>query len=321
MPEWHKLRAVDVHLRDLRFFLALAEELHFTRAADALHISQPVMSKRLAILEGQLGVKLLERDRRSVRLTPAGDVFAQSAATVVAAWVAAEQELAAASRGRVTIGLQTSPGGGVLPRMRALMAERCPELELVLRQVGWQDATAGLQDRTSDAAFLWLPLPRPSRFRWLTVAREPIFVALASGHRFAHRDRLDLTELLDEPFLALPATDSPMRDFWLATEHRGGRAPVIAAEISDTEETYEAISSGIGICLLAERNIPIYDRGGTVCVPLPDLPAAEFVLAWRRDDTAPRRRTIVEACREALAHDGHDDRVERPSRRQGIRAR
>src|SRR3954447_11776614 len=101
---------MDVHLRDLRYFVAIAEHLHFTRAAEALHVSQPTLSKQVRALEGQLRVPLFERDRRAVRLTPAGAALLPHARAVLEAWSRAEQELAeaaAAHRATLVVGIST----------------------------------------------------------------------------------------------------------------------------------------------------------------------------------------------------------------------
>jgi LysR substrate binding domain len=99
-------------------------------------------------------------------------------------------------------------------------------------------------------------LPQPP-YRWVTIA-----------------------ELLDEPFLALPQSAGPLRDFWLALDQRHGHPVRIAAEINDAEETYEAVATGIGICLLAAANAPIFARGDVTMLPVHDLGASELVLAW-----------------------------------------
>lgn len=292
---------VDVHLRELRSFLAVADALHFTRAAEALHVSQPVLSKQIRTLEGQVRARLFERDRRTVRLTTAGAALVPHAQRVVAAWEDGRRELSRAAAGTLVVGMQTSPGRGLLPEVRARLADTCPEAELSLRQVNWQDPTAGLADRSSDAAFLWLPLDPPDAYRWVVIARERRFVALAAGHHLAGRPQVKMADLLDEPFLALPATSPAMRDDWLAVEHRGGQAASVVAEIRDTEETYEAIATGIGVCLLAEGNVPIFDRGDVVMLPVTDLPPAEYVLAWNRDEPSPLRETFVHICAAVAA--------------------
>lgn len=272
--------AMDPHLRDLRYFVAVAEHLSFTRAAQDLFLSQPALSKQIRVLEGRLRAPLFERGAGAVRLTRAGAALAPRARALLAGWEAAERSVAMASDCTLTLGMHTSPGRGLLPEVRRRMAADCGDARLVMRQVGWGDPTAGLADRRSDASFVFLPLPGGDRYAWVTVAREPRLVALAAGHRLAARDQVSMADLLDEPFLALPASAGPMRDYWLALDARDGRPARVTAEISDPEETYEAVSTGIGVCLLAAGNAPILDRGQVVMVPVAGIRPAELVLAW-----------------------------------------
>ncbi|WP_026360176.1 LysR substrate-binding domain-containing protein [Amycolatopsis nigrescens] len=289
----------DVHLRHLRYFVAVAEELHFTMAAERLFVSQPTLSRQIHQLEAQVGAALFARDRRSVVLTDAGQALLPTARELVRAWDAAMVRVREASAARLRVGMSTTLGRGLLRRVRAAYAEARPSAELVVRQVGWEDATAGLADRSADVAFLWLPLPRPAPYDWLLVAEEPRLLLLSSGHRFAGRDEVDFTELLDEPWLALPAASGGLREFWLATAQRGGQPVRVAAEITTTDETYEALVDGVGVCLAAAGNAPIFTRDGVVAVPVRGLPPSQLVLAWRRDDRRPVVRDFVEAARRA----------------------
>ena len=279
---------MDVHGRDLRYFLAVAEELHFTRAAERLYVSQPALSKQIRLLERNLGSKLFVRDKHEVRLTRAGEALLPHARRVLEAWDeawAALEAAAAAGSARLVIGMSTSPGrGGLLPAIRSRFTEDRPDAELVLRQVDWSDSTAGLADGSCDVAFVWLPLPRPGRFRLLVVAEEPRHVALPRSHRLAARDSLTMADLFDEPFLALPESAGPLRDYWLAPEARGGREPVIGAVIHNPDETYEALVDGRGVCLVALGNAPLLTRGDVVTRPVTDVSPSRLALAWRADD-------------------------------------
>jgi DNA-binding transcriptional LysR family regulator len=293
---------MDVHLRELRYFVAVAEHLHFTRAAEALFVSQPALSKQIRTLETRLRTPLFERDRRTVRLTAAGQALLPGAQATLAAWRDAEAATAtAATTGAATlvVGMSTGLGRGLLPAVRARFTRLAPQARLQLRQVAWGDATGGLAgDEPSDAAFVWLPLPDPERYQWLTVATEPRLVALAAQHPLAARAALDFADLLDEPFLALPPSSGALRDFWLATDSRGGRPPVIGAEVASTEETVEALTAGLGICLVAAGNAALITRDGILTRPVSGLPPSELVLAWRAGDDRPLLRHL----RNSVAH-------------------
>ncbi|TXS53275.1 LysR family transcriptional regulator [Streptomyces sp. uw30] len=293
---------MDVHVRDLRYFVAVAEELHFTRAAERLYVSQPALSKQVRALERQLGVELFRRDPQGVTLTGAGEALLPHARRVLDAWsqgAAALEAARAAARGTLVVGMSTSPGrGGLLPAIRSRFTAAHPDTVLRLRQVSWADATAGLADGDADVAFVWLPLPDADRYGWTVVARESRLVALPETHRLASRPEIDFTDLVDEPFLALPPSAGPLRDHWLAMEERGGRPPRIGAEIASTEETYEALVAGLGVCLVATGNAPLISLGGVVTRPVRGLSPSRYALAWRREDAGrPLVRAYAEVCR------------------------
>ncbi|SDM44067.1 LysR family transcriptional regulator [Allokutzneria albata] len=289
---------MDVHLRDLRYFVAVAEHLHFTEAAEALYVSQPALSKQIRALETQLRTPLFVRDRRGVQLTPAGCALLPAAREVLAAWSRAEDVLASAaadSEATLVIGMSTGLGRGLLPAIRARFAETAPGVRLVLRQVGWEDVTAGLdaeERQRTDAAFVWLPLTEPERFEWVPVAVEPRLVALPESHPLAAREEIDFVDLLGEPFLALPKDSGPARDHWLAVEARGGAPAVIGGEVASTEETVEALASGLGVCLVAEGNAVLVTRDGIVTRPVRGLGPSTLALAWRRGDDRPLLRAF-----------------------------
>ncbi|MEU9401067.1 LysR substrate-binding domain-containing protein [Streptomyces sp. NPDC048242] len=291
---------MDVHGRDLRYFAAVAEELSFTRAARRLFVSQPALSKQIRMLERQLGTELFRRDRRTVRLTPMGEALLPHARAVLAAWTEAEAavtEARSAERGTLVIGMSTSPGRGLLPALRTRLLAAHPEARPVLRQVNWADPSAGLADGSSDVAFVWLPLADGERYRCVVVAKEPRLVALPRGHRLAaHEEGVDFADLLDEPFLALPPEAGPLRDYWLALDARGGRAPRIGAVVGSAEETHEAVANGQGVVLLARGNAPLVVRDEVVAVPVRGVSPARLAVAARRDDERPLVRDYLEAA-------------------------
>ncbi|MGW7207299.1 LysR family transcriptional regulator [Streptomyces sp. NPDC054837] len=291
----------DVHLRDLRYFLAVAEDLHFTRAAERLYVSQPALSKQVRALERQLGVELFRRDRHGVTLTAAGEALLPHARRVLADWAEGAAAVAAArsaQRSTLVVGMSTSPGrGGLLPAIRSRFTAAHPDAALRVRQVSWEDPTAGLADGDADVAFVWLPLPDADRYAWTVVTEEPRLIALPEGHPLASRPELDFSDLAGEPFLALPESAGPLRAHWLALDERAGRPARVGAEIAGTEETYEALVAGLGICLVAEGNAPLITLGGVVTRAVRGVSPSRYVLAWRKGDRRPLVRAYAEACR------------------------
>lgn len=296
----------DVHVRDLRYFVAVAEELHFTRAAEKLYVSQPALSKQIRALERQLGAELFHRDRQGVALTATGTALLPYAERVLALWAegaSALAEVSAAERSTLVVGMSTSPGrGGLLPAIRSRFTAARPEAVVRLRQVSWDDPTAGLADGDTDVAFVWLPLPDAERYGWTVVAEEPRLVALPDSHPLAARAEVDFADLVDEPFLALPAGAGPLRDYWLALDERGGRPPRIGAEIASTEETYEALMAGLGICLVASGNAHLISLGGVITRLVHGISPSRYALAWRREDGGrPLVRAYAEACQGVVS--------------------
>ncbi|WP_252436189.1 LysR family transcriptional regulator [Pseudonocardia humida] len=291
-------------MRDLRYFLAVAEELSFTRAAARMHVSQPALSKQVRALETRLGAELFTRGHRSIALTAAGTALLPRARGIVVEWERAGAEVravAGTTRRTITVGFHTRIGRGLVPAITAALAERMPGWRLRFRQVDWGDPSVGLRDGSVDVAVGWLPVPGPG-IAHRVAATEARWVALPVEHRLAGRDVVPFAELTGEPFVALPASAGPMREFWLAAEQR--RAPAaIGAEAATADEAFEAVASGLGVVLLAAGNAAIYRRDDIVCRPVPDLPACELAVLWRADDRRPAVRVVTDACCRSVATD------------------
>ncbi|MEO1058966.1 MAG: LysR family transcriptional regulator [Actinomycetota bacterium] len=291
---------MDVHIRDLRYFVAVAEELHFTRAAERLYVSQPALSRQIAKLESDLRVRLLDRDRRNVALTEAGRVLLERARTVIDAWEAAQaavNDAAATGAAMLRVGMQTSIGRGIIGELGEGLAVRRPGWTLQLNQVGWDDPTTGLADGTSDVALCWLPVVDSQVFDHHVLRVEPVLLALASEHPFAARHSITFDEMIDIPLVALPPDAGVLRDRWLATNRRSAPAP-IATTARTADEAMEAVVNGLGAALLSEGNTAIYERPGISFVPVVDLEPSALALAWRRADDRQVIADLVDVARQ-----------------------
>src|SRR5215469_17035753 len=307
---------MDVHLRDLRYFVAVADELSFTRAAERLHLSQPALSKQIAGLEATLHARLLQRDRRQVTLTSAGAALHATARRLLADWDEAAAVVADAAPAETKLlraGTLTSLGRALFPAMLQHFAKYQPGWRVELRSFGWGDPTAGLSDRASDVAFVRLPVGADG-IDHEVLATERRFVALSTAHPLAGREAVDFAELTGEPFAALPASAGPLRDFWLGTAHRAGIPPRIAAEVTTADEAFELVASGAAVTLLSEGNATIYSRPGITCIPVTGLEPAQLAVAWRHDDRRAAVHDFIRACRDAVGTSTHPDQA-RPARR------
>jgi DNA-binding transcriptional LysR family regulator len=287
---------MDVHLRDLRALIAVAEEESITRAAERLFIAQPALSKQLRSLERQLGFPVLDRHPRGVVLTAAGQTLVAAARDIVARWDEALADFrTAATAGRIVIGMQTAVGRGLQKSALARFRELSPGVIPSLRLVSWSDPSAGLDDGTSDVAFLWLPTPSDD-LDVLPIVRERRCVALPSDHRLARQERVAFADLLEEPIIALPPEAGSLRDFWIAAPERNGRPAVIGATAETPDAVFEAVASGLGVVLLSEGNAHLYSRSEVSIRPVDGLSPAVLALAWRRAD----RRSLVAAFVRAV---------------------
>jgi len=292
---------MDVHLRDLRYFTAVAEELHFRKAAERLFVSQPVLSRQIARLEQDLKAQLFIRDRRSVQLTSAGEALLHRARHLLEDWDAATKEVAILARKEqsvLVIGLQTGVGRGMLHTLtQALNAIQWrPELH----QVAWNDATAGVEAGDCDAGFAWLGTTINPHCGYVVVAEEPIMLAVNSQHRLAGRRQASFAEVSNEPLVALPGSAKELRSFWLAEHARHGSPAPIACEAATADEALENVAAGTGSVFISAGNSVLYAREGVHFLEVPDLPPARLAFLWRAGDT----RDVIRVAASALQQRG-----------------
>ena len=292
---------MDVHLRDLRYFTAVAEELHFRKAAERLFVSQPVLSRQIARLEQDLKARLFIRDRRSVQLTSAGEALLHRARNLLEDWDAATKEVTTLARKEqsvLVIGLQTGVGRGMLHTLtQALNAIQWrPELH----QVAWNDATAGVEAGDCDAGFAWLGTTINPRCDYVVVAEEPIMLAVNSQHRLAGRRQASFAEVSNEPLVALPGSAKELRSFWLAEHARHGSPAPIACEAATADEALENVAAGTGSVFISAGNSVLYAREGVHFLDVPDLPPARLAFLWRAGDT----RDVIRVAASALQQHG-----------------
>ena len=292
---------MDVHLRDLRYFTAVAEELHFRKAAERLFVSQPVLSRQIARLEQDLKARLFIRDRRSVQLTSAGEALLHRARNLLEDWDAATKEVTTLARKEqsvLVIGLQTGVGRGMLHTLtQALNAIQWrPELH----QVAWNDATAGVEAGDCDAGFAWLGTTINPRCDYVVVAEEPIMLAVNSQHRLAGRRQASFAEVSNEPLVALPDSAKELRSFWLAEHARHGSPAPIACEAATADEALENVAAGTGSVFISAGNSVLYAREGVHFLDVPDLLPARLAFLWRAGDT----RDVIRVAASALQQHG-----------------
>jgi len=266
---------MDVDLRKLRYFVAVAEELHFGRAAERLHIAQPALSRQIRALEGELRVQLFRRDRRTTELTTAGRQLLEDARPLLAAATALQRRVIEAARDSSTFSLAFMPGIIVTDSVRAF-GLRHPELKVRLVRTTWDDQVEVLHDGRADVSIVRLPIDQ----RDLTVRplfEEPRVVVLRADHRLAGKDSVDIAELASEHLLQDPDAVPEWRD--IAVELRDGTAASVPS-IRSVEEKLEHVAAGSGISIIPASTASFYTRGDVVHIPVEDIAPNRVCLAW-----------------------------------------
>ncbi len=271
------LTGMEVHLRDVRYFVAVADELSVARAAERLYVSQPAVSKQVRGLERRIGFPLFDRGPDGLSLTPEGGALLAQAREILSRWEDAVEAARSAGDHTIVVGLQTAIGHALTRALHASMAGS--NWTLTLKLVPWADPTAGLADGTSDAAIVWEPTDQ--RLDSQVLGSERRCVAVPAQHRLAGRKTVRFEEIAGEPMIALPESTGPLRAFWLGADRRNGEPATVRAEAATRDRMVELVSRGIGLALVAESHRHTCAHPGVVIVPVDDLAPAELRLAWR----------------------------------------
>jgi DNA-binding transcriptional LysR family regulator len=280
---------VDLDLRLVRYFTVVAEQLHFGRAAQRLHVAQPSLSRQIQRLEQQLGARLLDRTSQGTRLTEAGEVFLpQARALLRSAAQAAARTRAAAHPSRITIGYLTSLF--VTPAVRELRRQY-PDAEIRTSHLEWGDPRPALLDHRVDAVVARLPF-RTDGLRVTVLHDEPRALAVSRDHRLAGQEFATLDDIADEPLPRLP--DPEWNAFWRVDPRPDGRPAPDGPLVEDLEDKLELIASGQAVAIVAQRLRVTALRPDLVLVPLVGVEPCHVVLATRADD----RSRLVAAFRK-----------------------
>src|SRR5258705_4670109 len=295
-----------VRPRKLRYFVAVAERLHFGRAAEALHIAQPVLSRQIKALEDELKAQLFVRDKRATELTLAGRQLLADAGPLLASADALRRRGARAARGPASFTIGFIPGLIVTAAVRALAALH-PQLTVNVLRTSWDDQTDVLHDGRADVSYVRLPADQ-SGLQVRALLAEPRVAVLPAGHRLAGKDTITIADLADEHLLQDPAAVPEWRDIPAEMRTRRRRsAPVFRT----VEEKLEHVAAGHGIIVLPLSTAVFYTRPGVAYSYVSDIPPNQVCLAW---DPTRRSRLIqdfaaIAADHPAVASQAEPDRV------------
>lgn len=294
-----------MEFRHLRYFLVLAEELHFSRAAQRLAISQPPLSLNIQQLEASVGAQLFERNSRGVRLTPAGEAFVPRArALLEQAQEAARhaRDVARGLEGRLQLGFVGAMLYRGLPQLLRRFQDGHPRLRLVLRELNSRDQLIELAHGQLDVGFVH-NTRLPSDFSQLLYAREPFVCCLPADHALARKRRIDLATLQDQPFVLFARSVSPdYHERILAVCAAAGFHPEVRHEVRHWLSVVSLVSQGLGVALVP-ASLKRAQLQGAVFVPLAgeasDAAAESHAYCiWRETQANAARSAFVAAVRE-----------------------
>lgn len=294
-----------MELRDFEAFVAVAEELHFGRAAARLHISQPPLSSRIKHLERDLGLHLFDRNTRTVSLTDAGERLLVPARRVLNEVDAAHDvaiSIATGDQGRVRIGFAGASSQRVLPLLTGAVRTEHPGIELILQSQTYVfTALEQLLARSLDLAFARLPIPHAD-LAWRVVEVEELVCALPSAHPLASQDSIRLSELHDEDFVSLPHDQgSVLQSTMYSLCVTAGFRPRIAQVAPDSSTVLALVAAGAGVTITLSSVCPT-QTVGIAYRPLQNIrPSHMFAtLVWRKADPSPALQHVLDASYGAL---------------------
>jgi DNA-binding transcriptional LysR family regulator len=291
-------------LRRIRYFVAVAEELHFGHAATRLHISQPPLSQQIQALEKELGVQLFIREHKRVRLTPAGQIFLDEARSLLnqaARAVEVTQRAARGETGLLRIGFTSSlPYARIMPRIIQHFRSRYPHIQLQLEELSSRRQIPALAQDKLDIGFL-----RPSSLlqdtglEHLVLLEEPLVAVMPASHPLASRRSVQMPMLRDEPFIFYATRlGSELTAQIVNMCHQAGFSPNVVQEVYEMHTILGLVATGLGISIVAD-SLRQVQLDNIVYVPL-EAPAAvtQVLLAWRRHPASPVLDNFLATARQ-----------------------
>jgi DNA-binding transcriptional LysR family regulator len=285
---------MDVDLRKLRYFVAVAEHLHFGRAAEALHIAQPVLSRQIKFLEGDLKAQLFVRDKRSIELTAAGAQLLADARPLLANAAALSRRVTRVAHGPATFVIGFMPGLIVTTVINEVVS-RHPDLTVDVIRTTWDNQADVLHDGRVDVSFVRLPIDQQG-LEIKPLHAEPRVAVMPADHRLAGKDAISIADLADEHLLQDTNAVPEWRD--IATEVRNRTWPR-EPRIHTVEEKLEHIAARRGVSVLPLSVATFYSRLDVTHVPVRDIPPNQICLAW---DGSRSTRLIHEIAAIAAAN-------------------
>jgi len=294
-------------LRQLRCFIAAAEELHFSRAAARMNMTQPPFSRQIQILEHALGVKLLDRSSRAVELTPAGRIFlleARRIAHLTESAALAIRRIASGEAGTITLGFTASSGYSFLPRLLLERAARTPNIDVALREMVGTEQVEGLLNGVIDVGLMRSSVKR-DEFATLKVASEGLVAALPLGDPRLAEVSLRLSDFDRQPLIMFAQEGARhFHDMLAKLFEQEGVAPVAIQSLSQIHSMLALVRAGMGAAIVPEaaQSLHFDDVHFRPIVTTPATPV-ELYAVWRADNDNPALEPFLDLLGPQLPSD------------------
>jgi DNA-binding transcriptional LysR family regulator len=282
-----------IELHQLRYFIAVAEERHFTRAARGLGVAQPSVSKSIRLLEQELGASLFHRARGNLTLSPTGEAFlpwARQVVTDLASAVDEAREIGGLRRGRISVGATPSITTSILPQALGRFHEAYPGIDLKLHEAGSRDLVRHLDAGSLDVALVILPVAHRS-LETVPLLREELVLAVGPTHALADRKRVALGDLHDTPLMMF-REGYDLRSTTLSACTAAGFEPRFAVEGGEMDGVLRLAEAGVGVAIVPSMVIP--KDGPLRAVRIAPALTRTVAFAYRRD------RHVTRATRELM---------------------
>ncbi|MDR6433884.1 LysR family transcriptional regulator [Brucella pseudogrignonensis] len=303
--------AGNIELRHLRYFLAIAEEMSFARAADRLNVAQPGLSQQIKILEELLEVRLFDRSRRKLRFTLAGELFFEDTRKILAQFEVATQTAKRAARGevgRLVVGYVGSAAyTGMLTRVIGEFRKTHPSVELEISELEMLRQVDAIGDGRMDVGFIRPPAPLPTSIASIPILHEDLMIALPADHLLAERNEVALNDLKAEKFI-IPDHPSQVSFNYYTTLacQAAGFEPEFGLKGRDFTTIASMVSVGLGVAVVPQ-SIQCVQLPSVVYRPIRDVSTrAELAVAFRRSDHSPIVRTFVSVARRYFQSPAND---------------
>ena len=293
-----------MELRHLRYFVTVAEELHFGRAAKRLHMAQPPLSQQIRQLEEELGIVLFHRTSHHVALTEAGAVFLNEVRRLLAQLEESCRTVQCVGRGEVgslRLGFIDSAVYDVLPILLQAYHARFPDVEVVLRQRASWEQIDDIQQQQLDLGIVRPPVPQAS-LETLTIRQEPFVVVLPRGHSLVEQQQIPLAALAREPFVFFSRhIKTQYVTQVLRLCQQAGFEPRVAQEVYEMQTLVGLVAAGLGVSLVGASTCNLLNQG-VVYRPLQEsADMAELVLVWRSEDVKETVKAFLDVVHQDVS--------------------